>query len=122
MTISDYNTKSVRGDRANCTGTLEIALGSTFKLYGSNHLGLVMTMISNPMDEIRLVRFSCGRAIFSQIALSSMQLPKSDMSICIGNRIDESAIWEKSALWSMGLLIKRDDLPSLSPSGHYCTL
>ena len=43
-------TKPVRGDRANfvlkshrltCTGSLENCTGSTFKLHGSDHLGLV---------------------------------------------------------------------------------
>ena len=34
----------------------------------------------------------------------------------------EVQIFPKIALWSMGLLINGHDLPSLSPSGDYCTI
>ena len=77
-----------------------------------------------------------------------MQLVKhNEHSFSIGNHMDESVIlgkiaWQqknctrqslvpfnfvsnfppKIALSSMGLLINRHDLPSLSPSGHYRTI
>ena len=33
MTISDYSTKPIRGDRENCTGSLEIAHGQLLNMY-----------------------------------------------------------------------------------------